>query len=130
MNDLHIPASIETPEVRFDFSRHCLALRGVSCPENATGFYAPIRSSLQGYLEKLATDDQVDVNIGLCYSDGSSARAIRALVGMLDRTAACGPSISIDWLHAEDDDMILEFGIDLMEEYRSLQFNMVVAKTT
>ena len=129
MNDLHIPASIETPEIRFEFSRHRLALRGVSCPENVPGFYAPIRSSLQGYLEKLAADDQVDVNIGLSYSDGSSAKAIRDLIGMLERTAASGPSISVYWLHTEDDEMAMEFGIDLMEEHGSLQFNMVAAET-
>lgn len=130
MNDLHIPASIETPEIRFEFSRHRLALRGASFPENATGFYAPIRSSLQGYLEKLADDGQVDVSIGLRYSDSSSARAIRALIGMLARAAASGPSISVDWLHTEDDEMGMEFGIDLMEEHGSLQFNLVVAETT
>jgi hypothetical protein len=129
MNDLHIPASIETPEIRFEFSRHRLALRGVSCSENATGFYAPVRSSLQDYLDKLPADVQVDVNIGLRYSDSSSARVIRALIGMLDRAAASGPSISVDWLHAEDDKMIMEFGIDLMEECGALQFNMAVAET-
>jgi hypothetical protein len=129
MNDLHIPASIETPEIKFEFSRHCLALRGVSCPEHATGFYAPIHASLQGYLEKLPVDGRVDVNIGLRYSDSSSARLIRALIRMLDKAARSGPSISVHWLHAEDDEMVMEFGIDLMEEHGSLQFNMVVAET-
>lgn len=129
MNDLHIPASIETPEIRFEFSRHRLALRGVSCPENATGFYAPIRSSLQGYLARLPADGQVDVNIGLHFSDGSSAKAIRTLIGMLDRAARSGPSIAVHWLHAEDDERVMEFGIDLMEEHGSLQFNVVVAET-
>ncbi len=129
MNDLHIPASIEAPEIKFEFSRHCLALRGVSCAEHPTGFYAPIRASLQGYLEKLPVDGRVDVNIGLLYSDSSSASLIRALIGMLDRAARRGPSISVHWLHAEDDEMVMEFGIDLMEEHGSLQFNVVVAET-
>jgi hypothetical protein len=35
----------------------------------------------------------------------------------------------VHWLHAEDDEMVREFGIDLMEEHGSLQFNMVVAET-
>ena len=128
MEDLHIPASNETPEVRFEFSRHCLSMHGESYPENAMSFYGPIRSSLQNYLEKLPTDGRVEVNIGLRYFNSSSTKLIRALIGMLDEKASNGPSISVDWLHDEDDDMMLEFGTDLKEEHRSLKFNTVVAE--
>ncbi|MDP1732906.1 MAG: DUF1987 domain-containing protein [Sulfuritalea sp.] len=129
MKDLHIPARNDTPEIRFEFSRHRLCIYGESFPENAIGFYGPIRSRLQDYLEKLPVDGRVDVNIGLLYSDSSSARLIRALIGMLDRAARSGPSISVHWLLAEDDEVGMEFGIDLMEEHGSLQFNVVVAET-
>jgi len=128
MEDLHIPASNETPEIRFEFSRHCLSMHGESYPENAMSFYGPIRSSLQNYLEKLPTDGKVEVNIGLRYFNSSSTKLIRALIGMLDRSAESGPSISVDWLHDADDDMMLEFGSDLKEEHRSLKFNTVVAE--
>lgn len=128
MEDLHIPASNETPEVRFEFSRHCLNMHGESYPENAMSFYGPIRASLQNYLEQLPADGRVEVNIGLRYFNSSSTKLIRALIGMLDEKASNGPSISVDWLHDEDDDMMLEFGSDLKEEHRSLKFNTVVAE--
>lgn len=128
MQDLHIPASNETPEISFAFSRHCLSMHGESYPENAMSFYGPIRSSLQNYLETLPADGCVSVDIGLRYFNSSSTKLIRALIGMLDHTASNGPSISVDWLHDEDDDMMLEFGIDLKEEHRSLKFTTVVAE--
>ena len=128
MEDLHIPASNETPEIRFEFSRHCLSMHGESYPENAMSFYGPIRSSLQNYLEKLPADGHVEVNIGLRYFNSSSTKLIRALIGMLDQAASHGPTISVDWLHDADDDMMLEFGIDLKEEHHSLKLKTVVAE--
>jgi hypothetical protein len=129
MDDLHIPASNETPEISFEFSRHHLSMHGESYPENAMSFYGPIRSSLQNYLERLPADSKLYVNIGLRYFNSSSTKLIRALIGMLDKTASNGPSISVDWLHDEDDDMMLEFGTDLKEEHRFLQFNTVIMAT-
>ena len=128
MEDLHIPASNETPEISFEFSSHSLSMHGESYPENAMSFYGPIRSSLQNYLEKLPADGRVNVNIGLRYFNSSSTKLIRALIGMLDKTASNGPTIAVDWLHDEEDDMMLEFGMDLKEEHRSLQFNTVVVE--
>ena len=130
MDDLHIPAGYATPAIRFEFSRHRLGIHGDSCPENAMAFYSPIGASLHDYLEALPADGQVDVNIGLRSLNSSSTKLIRSLVKLLDRTAAKGPSISVDWLVGEDDNWMLEFGIDLKEEHQSLKFNTVVAEPT
>lgn len=129
MDYLHIPASIETPEIRFDFARHCLVMRGESYPANAASFYEPVGSRLKNYLDTLPADCHVGVDIALSYSAGSSARAIRRLIGLLDRAAAGGRSISVDWRLARDDHMTLEFGSDLMEEFSSLKFSMILAET-
>lgn len=128
MEDLYIPASNETPEIRFEYSRHRLSMHGESYPENAMSFYGPIRAGLQNYLEQLPADGQVAVDIGLRYFNSSSTKLIRALIGMLDQAASHGPSITVDWLHDADDDMMLEFGSDLKEEHHSLKFNTVVAE--
>lgn len=128
MQDLYIPASNETPEVSFEFSRHHLSMQGESYPENAMNFYGPIRASLHNYLETLSGESKVYVSIGLRYFNSSSTKLIRALVGMLDKTAQGGASICVDWLHDADDDMMLEFGIDLKEEHRSLKFNTTVVE--
>jgi hypothetical protein len=129
MDDLHIPAGHDTPEIRFDFSRHHLSMHGESYPENAMSFYGPIRSSLHNYLEDLPADASVYVNVGLRYFNSSSTTLIRALIGMLDKTASSGPSISVDWVHDEEDDTMLEFGTDLKEENRSLCFNTISLST-
>ena len=120
MQDLHIPPGNETPEVDFRFSEHKLILRGESYPENAMSFYAPIRNSLQVYLDGLGPGNKVNVEIALRYFNSSSTKLIRSLVAMLNATAMAGTQVVLDWHHDEDDDMMLEFGLDLQEEYSAL----------
>ncbi len=126
MKDLHIPPSNETPEVDFRYSEHRLVIRGESYPENAVSFYAPIRNSLQDYLASLGPGDKVTVAIALRYFNSSSTKLIRALVAMLNAAALAGRQVVLDWYHDEDDDMMLEFGLDLQEEHSALTYNAVV----
>jgi len=125
MKDLHIPPSNETPEVDFRFSEHKLVIRGESYPENALSFYAPIRNSLQDYLNSLGPGDKVNVEIALRYFNSSSTKLIRALVAMLNSAALTGKQVILDWHHDEDDDMMLEFGLDLHEEHSALNYNAI-----
>ncbi|HUY02503.1 MAG TPA: DUF1987 domain-containing protein [Rhodocyclaceae bacterium] len=125
MNDLHIAPSNETPEIDFRFSEHRLVIRGESYPENALSFYAPIRNSLQDYLTSLDPGDKVNVAIALRYFNSASTKLIRALVAMLNAAALAGKQIALDWYHDEDDDMMLEFGLDLQEEHTALKYHAV-----
>ena len=127
MQDLYIPASNETPEVHFDFSAHRLALRGESYPENAMAFYAPVRASLAGYLERVPAGGAIDVEIALRYFNSSSTKLIRALVAMLNAAAAAGRRVRLAWHHDADDDMMIEFGADLREEHDAIEFRTVAA---
>lgn len=125
MKDLHIPASNETPEVDFRFSENKLIIRGESYPENAMSFFGPIRNSLQDYLSSLVPGDSVNFEIALRYFNSSSTQLIRALVAMLNAAALTGKHAVLDWHHDEDDDMMLEFGLDLQDEHGALNYNAV-----
>jgi len=127
MNDLYIAAGNETPEVNFAYSQNQLSISGESYPENAMAFYGPLRAGLQNYLDALAPGARTEVNIALRYFNSSSTKLIRALVSLLDSAAANGKKVVLNWLHDEDDDMMREFGQDLMEEHEALELRLVAA---
>ena len=126
MEDLHIPATTDTPAICFEYSRHRLDIHGATFPHNALRFYGPLWPGLQTYLQTLPAEGQVEVSFGLRYLSCSSAKLIRALIRMLDQTARGGPSIAVVWRHEADDDMTREIGLDLQDEYPYLKFHSVV----
>lgn len=125
MENLHIAATNESPEIDFRYSEHRLAIRGESYPENAMAFYAPIRASLQGYLDGLPAGARFEVDVALRYFNSSSTKLIRLLVGMLNAAAEAGRTAVVRWHHDPEDDMMAEFGLDLKEEFRALGFACV-----
>lgn len=125
MQALYIPASNETPEIHFDYASHKLAIRGESYPENAMSFYAPVRASLQSYLEAAHGGAPIRVEIALRYFNSASTKLIRALVAMLNATAVAGRKVVLDWHHDAEDDMMIEFGQDLSEEHNAIEFRAV-----
>lgn len=129
MENLHIPATKETPEVRLDVASMSFHLSGESYPENAMAFYAPVRASLQSFLEAPGAGSGVQAHFSLRYFNSSSTKLIRALVGMLQQKASNGMRVIAHWYHDPDDDMMAEFGMDLKEEFDALEFNLVASET-
>lgn len=123
MENLHIAATNESPEIDFRYSENRLSIRGESYPENAMAFYSPIRASLQNYLE--ATPGGIEVDVALRYFNSSSTKIIRMLIGMLNAAAEAGKSAVVRWHHDPEDDMMAEFGLDLKEEFRALSLDCV-----
>ncbi len=129
MQTLHIPATKETPEVHLDTESMSFHLSGESYPENAMAFYAPIRSSLQHFLETPSATDGVQAHFKLRYFNSASTKLIRALVAMLQQKASDGIRVVTHWYHDPDDDMMAEFGMDLKEEFDALEFNVVASES-
>lgn len=125
METLTIPATNETPEINFDFANHSLLMRGESYPENAMAFYAPIRASLADYLPKVPKTETVKADFHLSYFNSSSTKLIRALFTLMQEAAHNGTAALIKWYHDPEDDMMIEFGRDLKEEFVSLQVEVI-----
>lgn len=123
MENLHIAATNESPEIDFRYAENRLSIRGESYPENAMAFYSPVRASLQNYLE--ATSGGIEVDVALRYFNSSSTKIIRMLIGMLNAAAEAGKSVVVRWHHDPEDDMMAEFGLDLKEEFRALSLECV-----
>lgn len=129
MEDFFLPATVETPEVNFGFSKNVLYISGEAYPENAMTFFAPIRAQLEQYLHQLPAGVQVKTYFALKYFNSSSTKLIHRLIGMLDAAGERGHRVSLHWYHDPDDDMMIDFGIDLREDFRHIAIELQPLET-
>lgn len=125
METLYIPPTGETPEIRFQFADHRLDVRGESYPENAMAFYAPVRASLADYLPRVPPGQTIEATFALSYFNSSSTKLIRSLLAMIHDAANNGAQAIVMWQHDPDDDMMMEFGNDLKDEFRMMDVRVV-----
>lgn len=123
MENIFIEATESTPEVRFDYGKGELVLKGESYPENVTKFYGPVFDSLKSYLES-SDADTVNFSFELIYFNSSSVKVIMNLFDMLEEAAEEGKSVNILWYYHEDDETIEEFGEEFSEDLECANFEM------
>ncbi len=109
-DDLFMAASSSSPEVDFRFSAGTLSLKGESYPENAAAFYGDIITRTRLWLETLATDRSVTVDVALTYFNSSSTKMLFGLFDALNEAAEGGTKIVLNWRHDIDDDTIQDIG--------------------
>lgn len=127
MDNLRIPGTERTPSVDFEFTTGRLSLTGESYPENASAVFAPIFAALEAYLPQ-AKGQEVRFTVSLVYFNSSSAKALMNIFQVMERAAIDGVRITIDWVYAEGDETMLEFGEDFSEDLENVVFNLVSAR--
>ncbi|HEU6456319.1 MAG TPA: DUF1987 domain-containing protein [Roseateles sp.] len=124
MQDILIQATAETPEVKFLYSANTLSITGESYPENAMAFYAPLRAGLHDYLVQVSEQTPIEAHFSLKYFNSSSTKLLRSLISLLNDAARAGKHITAHWYHDPEDDMMMEFGHDLQDEFGMLHLNV------
>lgn len=124
MNPLYIPATASSPEVEFRFEAHQLSLRGESFPENAAAFYGPLINALREFLGLPDLDRTLNVEVALTYFNSSSTKMLFTLFDLLDKSAASGRRIALNWLFDAEDDTIREFGEELMADFHNMEIKL------
>ncbi len=127
MENLKIKGSKYIPDILFDYRNNVLQIKGKSYPENTAEFYSPVLSWLEEYLEQL-DNQEVTVNIELTYFNSSSSKVLMDFFDMLDEAACDGKNITLNWLFDEDDETMLDYGEEFMEDVDALKFNLVQKK--
>jgi hypothetical protein len=122
MRNLKIAATDRSPEVDFDFDKHCLRLSGESYPEDVAGFYGPVFEALDAYLRQLR-GDACSFEFELIYFNSSSAKAVMSLLEKLDE-AAENASVTITWYYDEEDDTMRELGEEFGEDLEHAEFRL------
>lgn len=88
-------------------------------------FMGQFLQALGKYLESI-NGVKFEVNVRLSYFNSSSTKVIYNMFRLLNEAAANGNSVVVNWYYDEDDDMILEFGQDLCQDYQAMELNMKV----
>ena len=122
MEKFYLAATSNTPEVDFDFPQRRLSLKGESYPESAAAFYGDILTKTTAFLQTM-DDEKIDVCIQLYYFNSSSTKMLFSLFDSLHQAAEAGSSVTLDWYHDVDDETILEFGLELAEDFPSIEFH-------
>lgn len=125
MDKLLIEKTKYTPYIEFDPISHTLKISGESYPENISEFYTQIFDWLETYLERLFENQAVTVNIEMIYFNSNSSKMLTKFFDMLDRSAAEGKKIAVNWYYEKENDMALEHGEEFKEDVESLTFNLI-----
>ncbi len=125
MENLNIEASKYTPKIFFDAQNHILEIRGMSYPENTSGFYDSVFSWLEQYLKEIDKHQKITVNMELSYFNSSSSKVIMDFMDLFEEAASEGKDITINWIYDEDIEEALEFGEEFGEELEAVRFNLL-----
>jgi hypothetical protein len=123
MDKFELAATERSPEIRFDFEKHHLRIRGESYPEDVSTFYGPVLDALDGYLAGLGAGT-CRFDLELIYFNSSSAKAIMTILEKLDEAAADGAGVSIHWYYDPDDDTMHELGQEFGEDLTHARFHL------
>lgn len=126
MNNIYIARTSESPEVDFNFSSHILNIIGEAYPENASDFFRPILMGLESYLKSISECDVI-FNFQLTYFNSASTKMLYSVFELLNESASVNANrIVLNWYHDEEDDTILEFGLDVQEDFQWLDFKPII----
>lgn len=121
MQRLFLEANSSCPEVIFDSSKKQFEIKGMSRPENATKFYAPILDWMQTHINN---GNSVNLVFKMVYFNTASSKLLLHLAKILEN----GNGNSITWLYEKDDEDMMEAGQEF-EEIISLPFSLLESTT-
>lgn len=117
-----LKGSSETPEVLLDKNKGEIKFSGRSLPENAKGFYKPIKDWLNNYTENPL--EQTHAVFAYEYFNTASSKMILEMLDILKLLEDKGGQVKIEWYYLEDDEDMLEAGEDFAE-IADLKFEFV-----
>ncbi|MBC7908448.1 MAG: DUF1987 domain-containing protein [Rhodospirillaceae bacterium] len=127
MDNLVIAATERSPAVDFDFAAGVLSLKGESYPEDASTVFGPIFAALEGFLG-VAECRALRFDFELIYFNSSSAKALMNMFQLMDKAAARGVTIEVNWFFAREDETMKEFGEDFSEDLEHVTFNLATTQ--
>ncbi|MBF0516014.1 MAG: DUF1987 domain-containing protein [Nitrospirae bacterium] len=124
MERYYVAATKSTPHINFDPKEKTFNIVGESFPENAAAFYTPVFAWLKEFFDS-PYDSPIVFNIELIYFNSSSSKALMSFFTMLEKAAASGKEITVNWRYHTDNDTAHESGEEFMEDAPGLAFNIV-----
>jgi hypothetical protein len=116
MNDIYIKKTQKSPEVNFNPNEGILELKGISIPEDAEGFYAPLIEWAEQYVKMPPPTKEIIIKIKLFYFNTSTSDYMMTFFKVFKNI---WDNIKIEWYYEEEDE-------DMRET--ALHFEMILEK--
>ena len=129
MQDIYLARTAVTPEVNFKFSEHKLSMTGETYPENSNDFFHPLLFSLKQYLGSV-DGQEVRFDFRLTYFNSAATKMLYNMFELLNNSACTNNRVIMNWHHDDEDDTIREFGEDVKDDYRAIDFRSIVTTST
>jgi hypothetical protein len=106
MEPFFIAATKSTPEIEIIHDDGTLSIRGMSIPENAAEFYAPVMMEV----DRLArhSTGTITTVFDLSYFNSSSLKAIYMILARLKEARIMGSTLEVRWVVEDEDEFMLE----------------------
>ena len=119
-----IPKTASTPLVIINEPTGYMKFEGESYSENVIEFYKFVTDWLSRFLK---TEFNVFVfDCALEYFNSSTSKLLYNMLNDMDKTAAGGKEIVVNWFADKDNDIIIESGEDFEEDLTNLKFNLII----
>ena len=120
---LEIKKTGSTPYVLIDEEKGYMRFEGESFHENVINFFKDVNIWLDDFLESDFSTLTFDCE--LKYFNSSTAKLLLNMLMNMDDHASGGKKVSVNWIAAEDNDIIIECGEDFEDEIENLTFNLI-----
>ena len=117
-------ATRSTPEIRFDAATHRHRMKGECYPENAAAFFGPLFAWVKSYLAAMPSAPVV-FDLELVYFNSSSSKALLDFFEILEKAAAAGARITVNWRYDKDNDIACECGEEFAEDAKALTITLL-----
>jgi len=116
--------TVSTPYVLVDETNNYMKLEGQCFHEMVTELFADVNESLDRCLASGGSVFTFDCMFN--YFNSSTAKLLFNMLMKMDRQAANGKKVIVNWITAEDNDIMIECGEDFQEELENLEFNLII----
>jgi len=123
---VEIEKTSSTPYVLLDAEKGYMKLEGRCYHENIVTFFKEINEWIDDYLKSDFGNFTFDNAIS--YFNSSTTKILLTMLLKMDKHVSDDNKITVNWISAKDNDIMLEFGEDLAEELENLTFNIIISK--
>ena len=120
---LELPLTESTPYVLIDEENGYLRMKGECYSENTVAFFKDITDWLSSFLR--SDFIQFTFDCELEYFNSSSSKLLYNMLMTMDKHAAKGKKIIVNWHADGGNDIIIENGEDFEDELKNVEFNLI-----
>lgn|SRR5690606_7008942 len=110
MKSIYLKETKYTPEVVLDKDKGVFKFSGKSLPPDVIEFYKPIIEWFNEYIQNPNAETRLVCKME--YFNTASSKLMLDILGKLEKLAASGSKLSVDWYYDKDDEDLLETGQD------------------